>query len=506
MPDTSSDIQASLPPVPSPSNPVLIATQSQWIFTDAELHRTPSVLDGMPIEQEHTSRSKGVNFITQVGILLKLPQLTLSTASVYLHRFFMRYSMVDLPQRPGMHPYAIAATALFLATKVEENCRKMRELIIACCRVALKQPNLVVDEQSKEFWKWRDTILHNEDILLEALCFDLQLEQPYRLLYDFLCYFKVQDNKRLRNSAWAFVNDSTYTVLCVQFTARTIAAAALYAAARHCDVAFKDDQFDRPWWEQIDVDIKQVRRACNRMAELYERHPLPDRAPKYAPTPINGEEGEIMDKTRLLRKTEESTPTNRATSQPPSEANGRKRERDEASETDPSKHQPNGAAVPPPEAERSPKRQRRNSDEPDGKPDFSASSSTQPQSSQMSSSLHTATDSSNAVATQTDHSGPQESKDDTQTSCTRPSEPPSGAESSNTAKEHPNSSQRPPPPSQTESKDNSESDSKPRGSPRKSRIPAAAQSAQKTAQRFPHRRDNPEHNNGDDKRPPENNP
>src|SRR5204863_4585951 len=123
MPSTSSPTKPNAPPVPSPSNPVLLATQAQWIFTDAELSRTPSLLDGMTMEAEHTSRSKGVNFITQVGILLKLPQLTLCTASVYLHRFFMRYSMVDLPHRHGMHPYSIAATALFLATKVEENCR-----------------------------------------------------------------------------------------------------------------------------------------------------------------------------------------------------------------------------------------------------------------------------------------------------------------------------------------------------------------------------------------------
>jgi protein BUR2 len=51
----------------------------------------------MDIIQEQSNRSKGVNFITQVGMLLKLPQLTLATASVYLHRFFMRHFMVDLP-------------------------------------------------------------------------------------------------------------------------------------------------------------------------------------------------------------------------------------------------------------------------------------------------------------------------------------------------------------------------------------------------------------------------
>lgn len=370
MPSVSSLRQSPAPDVPCPSNPVLVATQSQWIFSDAELHRSPSVLDGMPIEAEHTSRSKGVNFITQVGILLKLPQLTLCTASVYLHRFFMRYSMVDLPQRPGMHPYSIAATALFLATKVEENCRKMRELIIACCRVALKQPSLVVDEQSKEFWKWRDTILHNEDLLLEALCFDLQLEQPYRLLYDFLCHFRVQDNKQLRNSAWAFVNDSTFTVLCVQFTARTIAASALYAGARYCDVTFEDDRLGRPWWEQIEVDLKEIRRACNRIAEIYENHSLPKPGQKYPAGPID--EDEATDKTRKLNRERNGGDNIRNGDKPHAITNGRQYDGEDGSQHQqspgsgqrtPGTTASNGATVTSTTgqetSERSPKRQRR---------------------------------------------------------------------------------------------------------------------------------------------------
>lgn len=285
--------------VPFPSNEVLLRAQSQWLFTPSELLRTPSILDGLPPAQEHSNRSKGVNFITQVGILLKLPQLTLATASVYLHRFYMRHSMVDLPSRPGLHHYAIAATSLFLATKVEENCRKMKELVVACCRVAQKQPNLVVDEQNKEYWRWRDTILVNEDLLLEALCFDLQLEHPYRILFDILCYYNVQDNKRLRNAAWAFVNDSHLTTLCLLFPSRTIAAAALYAAAKHTDVAFPDDEWGRPWWEHLGLDIVELRKACSVLAEAYEENPLPRQGEKGLY--VKGADGEDENgaKTRL---------------------------------------------------------------------------------------------------------------------------------------------------------------------------------------------------------------
>lgn len=262
------------------TNAIIERVQSQWLFTPGELQRAPSIMDGMKKDQEHSNRSKGVNFITQVGMLLKLPQLTLATASVYLHRFFMRHSMVDLPNRPGLHHYAVAATALFLATKVEENCRKMKELVVACCRVAQKQPNLVVDEQSKEYWKWRDTILHNEDLLLEALCFDLQLEQPYRILFEFLCYYGVQHEKTLRNVSWAYLNDANVTTMCLLFSTRLIAGSALYAAARFTGMKLPDDEHGRPWWEALGLDISEITNAVDVMADMYASSIVPRQGQK----------------------------------------------------------------------------------------------------------------------------------------------------------------------------------------------------------------------------------
>ncbi len=93
---------------------VLLAAESQWIFNEDELLRTPSALDGMAPEQERENRAKGVNFITQAGIMLKLPQLTLAAASVFLHRFFMRYSMVEKPGRPAFHYYVSIALDMLL--------------------------------------------------------------------------------------------------------------------------------------------------------------------------------------------------------------------------------------------------------------------------------------------------------------------------------------------------------------------------------------------------------
>ncbi|GAB1729642.1 hypothetical protein NU195Hw_g869t1 [Hortaea werneckii] len=256
---------------PKSPNRVLAETEAQWIFTEAELDNTPSVQDGMSVAEEREIRAKGVNFIVQVGIMLKLPQLTLSTAAVFFQRFLMRASLKKARDTiPKLHQYQSAATALFLATKVEESCRKMKEMIIAFCRVAQKNPNMIVDEQSKDYWRWRDCILFNEDVLLETLCFDLTVESPHRQLFDMLKYYGVEHNKRLRNAAWAFVTDSNNTQLCLLHSSRTIAVAGMYAACRYCEIQLPDDNKGRPWWATQHVRLKDVRRAVDYMCANYE--------------------------------------------------------------------------------------------------------------------------------------------------------------------------------------------------------------------------------------------
>ena len=90
---------------PIPPHAVLADMEAQWIFTEEELANTPSIHDGMSMETERERRTKGINFIMQVGMTLKLPQLTLSTAAVFFHRFLMRHSLVDRPGQKALHQY-----------------------------------------------------------------------------------------------------------------------------------------------------------------------------------------------------------------------------------------------------------------------------------------------------------------------------------------------------------------------------------------------------------------
>jgi protein BUR2 len=94
---------------PRPPPPAVIEAEQQWIFTEEELLHAPSILEGMPAEEERTLRRKGVGFILQVGMMLKLPQTTLSTAAVFFNRYLMRMSLKARPGYKPLHHYVSRA-------------------------------------------------------------------------------------------------------------------------------------------------------------------------------------------------------------------------------------------------------------------------------------------------------------------------------------------------------------------------------------------------------------
>ena len=181
----------------------------------------------------------------------------------------------------------------------------MKELVISCCRVAQKNPNLVVNDMSKEYWRWRDTILHNEDVLLEATCFDLTIEPSYKVFYEMLKACGLESDKGVRNGGWAFLNDSLMTEICLLHSTKIVAAAALYCAVRHCGAEVRvpvskaengeqtGSRREPQWWDVLNVDMGEVKQAANFMASLYEDNPPKQASGLYRRTPeTNPEDGQ----------------------------------------------------------------------------------------------------------------------------------------------------------------------------------------------------------------------
>jgi protein BUR2 len=351
-----------------------VEESNQWLFTEEEVTSTPSIIDGLSLAEERYRRAKGVSFISQAAMLLKLPQLTIAVASVFFHRFFMRISMMS--EKPSekdilrIHHYVgpspstpspttwrlphsrshanlkakdpsltsdsleqnIAATALFLATKTEENVRKTKEIIIAVAKVAQKNASLIIDEQSKEYWRWRDNILYQEETMLELLTFDVVWKPPYPYLRDFIQRLQIQDNKPLLNVAWAFLNDSFLTTLCLLMPSKDIAIAAIYFGAKFNGTTIPDEN-EKAWWEQIGGSEEKVAQAINVMTEFWGENPL-----KRSENPFAGGSPFMPDDLeRTRRRGSADSFTSSIGSQVASQASSPKRkerEREEEGEAD----------------------------------------------------------------------------------------------------------------------------------------------------------------------------
>ncbi|KAI9266639.1 cyclin-like protein [Phascolomyces articulosus] len=192
--------------------------EDQWIFTTQELQQVPSIASGaMSAAEERKLRIYGCTFIQAIGCRLELPQLAISTAMVYFHRFFARESF-------NSHKYEqIAATCVYLACKVEESSRKAIDVAKACSQYRLSRSNH--SEDNAKHHVWCEAIIWNEHLLLEVLCFDFTVEHPYQALFHYAEEARTQEN--VLQAAWAFANDSLRLTLCLHYEPHLIAAACL---------------------------------------------------------------------------------------------------------------------------------------------------------------------------------------------------------------------------------------------------------------------------------------
>ncbi|KAJ3106602.1 hypothetical protein HDU97_005967 [Phlyctochytrium planicorne] len=235
---------------------------TNWLFTAEELNRTPSILEGMTKAEEIADRSKGCQYIMNVGMGLKLPQHVMSTACVYFHRFYMRQSFKNHNLYVSFTLYEsldnVGGSCVYLATKIEEYGRKLGQVVCVCAQKAGKNDNLKLDDTTREFWRWRDTILYYEEIILANLCFDLSVDHPYEKILLYSKRFGV--SKELREHAWTFANEGTKLTLCLRYTSEQIALACMYFASvflgEYLTNADEDMKFLAKW--NLDISMMEA--------------------------------------------------------------------------------------------------------------------------------------------------------------------------------------------------------------------------------------------------------
>ncbi|KAL5203791.1 hypothetical protein ABZP36_008662 [Zizania latifolia] len=253
---------------------------ASWYFSRKEIEENSlSRRDGIDLKKESYLRKSYCTFLQDLGMRLKVPQVTIATAIVFCHRFFLRQSHAKNDRR------TIATVCMFLAGKVEETPRPLKDVILISYEIIHKKDTAAIQriKQKEVYEQQKELILIGERVVLVTLGFDLNVHHPYKPLVEAIKKFKVAQNA-LAQVAWNFVNDGLRTSLCLQFKPHHIAAGAIFLAAKFLKVKLPSDG-EKVWWQEFDVTPRQLEEVSNQMLELYEQN-------RVAPPPSQGNETE----------------------------------------------------------------------------------------------------------------------------------------------------------------------------------------------------------------------
>ena len=181
---------------------------NHFYITDEQSRRTPSREDGISERVERRLRSYAGELMQEATVLLKLPQVVVSTGSVLFHRFFSRHSL----KKYNVRLYAMAC--VYLAAKTEEHVRKMREFLAVFLNMHQRregEPHEYYDVQSAAYMEAKAELTKAERTVLRELGFVVHVEHPHKFISSFLKFLNLERNKELTQLAWNLMNDSMRT-------------------------------------------------------------------------------------------------------------------------------------------------------------------------------------------------------------------------------------------------------------------------------------------------------
>ncbi|KAF3697342.1 Cyclin-T1 [Channa argus] len=148
---------------------------NKWYYTRQQIDNSPSRRAGLDPDKELSYRQQAANLLQDMGQRLNvylLSQLTINTAIVYMHRFYMVQSFTRF------HRNVIAPATLFLAAKVEEQPRKL-EHVIKVAHACLNPQEPSPDVRSDAYLQQAQDLVILESIILQTLAFEITIDHPH---------------------------------------------------------------------------------------------------------------------------------------------------------------------------------------------------------------------------------------------------------------------------------------------------------------------------------------
>ncbi|KAK9709946.1 hypothetical protein K7432_008695 [Basidiobolus ranarum] len=196
----------------------------------------------------------------------------MATAQVLIHRYYYRSSL----KNTGVQDLAMGA--LFLASKVEESPRKIKDIINVFHYLINKfrgNDTKPMEPYSNDFYVMKKGLLQAEMQILTKLAFNVQVQLPYGLLINYIRSLDLTNHPSFPQVAWNYLNDSLRTNVYVCYQPPTIACAMIFLAARTCQIKLP---LSPPWWEVFDASIEDMENISGHILNVY-RKKLPSNLP-----------------------------------------------------------------------------------------------------------------------------------------------------------------------------------------------------------------------------------
>ena len=215
----------------------------------------------MSEEDEFAMRVHGCELVQEAAVLLKASQQVACTGQVLLHRFYAKRSMVKFDVR------RVAATSVFLACKLEECPRKLRDVVNVFHRMSRrreKKPLTHLEYFSKRYEDIKADLVRGRAAHAPRVRVCIHAEHPHKYVLNYLRM--MGQNSAMIDAAWKIANDSANHAV-HRFKAYKVAVACIYLAARKLGVVLPEDP---PWWDLFDVTQEQIEMMCESVLAVYE--------------------------------------------------------------------------------------------------------------------------------------------------------------------------------------------------------------------------------------------
>ncbi|KAK8720536.1 hypothetical protein OTU49_013260, partial [Cherax quadricarinatus] len=199
------------------------------------------------------SHFSGARFIIECGIKLKASVLTIATAATYYHKFYTVATLEDYD------PYLIGSTCIYLASKVEDDDIKIRDIInvgISCVRRG--EPPLSLDP----YFTMRDSLIQAELLLMRVLGFKMKVDLPHQYLLHYMLSLKewlgeeTFETIPIVQLAWNIIQDIYHSPIVLKYSPQLFSAAILNIVMQvHGVVVPGDEEInDRSWFTVLHPD------------------------------------------------------------------------------------------------------------------------------------------------------------------------------------------------------------------------------------------------------------